>query len=246
LPASPLQTGPGIDSPDSMPQPHPSHYPNGILPATFPRPESIESGEYGTAHGGSRRSSIASSISYVTAPLAHEWPASVTEVPVATGVTGPEMEEDNLEPLPNSHFELEDPEANPADSYGAAGFIDLSAPDDNFGPMITNGSALDSSPAQATSFTPYDQRDNTSQDGWALVQTPAAVGAVPRRLGPPSRLSNPMSALTQGAPAPPEITRPSLSSPSSSSLPSQQSTTASEKKKKEGFLKKVGRYLGLR
>ncbi|KAG8939790.1 hypothetical protein FRC00_013536, partial [Tulasnella sp. 408] len=245
LPASPLQTGPETDS-DSMPQPHPSHYPNGILPATFPRPESIESGEYGTAHGGSRRSSIASSISYVTAPLAHEWPASVTEVPVTTAVTRPAMEEDNLGSLPGSRFELEDPEANPVDSYGAAGFIDLSAPDDNFGPIITNGSALDSSPAQATSFTPYDPHDNTSQDGWALVQTPATVAGVARRPGSPIRLSNPVSALTQGVLAPPEITRPILNSPSSSSLPSHHSTTASEKKKKEGFLKKVGRYLGLR
>lgn len=225
-----------------MPQPHPTHYPNGI----FARPESIESGEYGTANGGSRRSSVASSVSYVTAPLAHEWRASATEVPVATAVAGPGMEEDNLGPLPDSHFELEDPEPNSVDNYGAAGFIDLSSPDDNFGPIITNASALDSSPAQADSFTPYDPHGNTSQDGWALVQTPVAADAVPRRPGPPSKLSNPMSSLTQGVLAPPEITRPSLISPSSSSLPSQHSTTASEKKKKEGFLKKVGRYLGLR
>ncbi|KAG8902729.1 hypothetical protein FRC01_009486, partial [Tulasnella sp. 417] len=130
---------------------------------------------------------------------------------------------------------------NQADSSGEALVVDLSG-EDSVSPTGTSRPTSDPSSTGATSFTPDDLHENTTGGGWALVQAPLAPCSTPPSLRRPSI---PLPSVTQAVAASPEISRPSLNSPSNSSLPSQISSTGSGKKKKPGILQRVVKLLGL-
>ncbi|KAG8896513.1 hypothetical protein FRC01_011746, partial [Tulasnella sp. 417] len=218
----------------SMPAPTPTEF-NGtsLLRSTSGRTRLSRRFTINTIEEESRSSSPAPSWHTAEDDPGQPWPD-----PSPDEVVDRSVQDDEQEPEPDSHFELEHPEPNRADNSGAALMVDLSA-EDSVSPTMASHPAPDPPPPQDASLIPGDPHDSTPPDGWAVVQSPVRAHAPPSSTAPSfSMPSTPVSSVTQAFATAPEISRPSLNSPSNSSLPSQDSTTPSGKKKRESFIKR--------
>lgn len=155
------------------------------------------------------------------------------------------QEEDNAPvPEPQVQVRLERPDPDTVQNNSTV-FVDLSNMDDEVAHGETTEPCLGASSGHAVWFARDDLDDHTAPNGSAIIHTPTLISAAATgRAATPISTATPVTA-TPPATVPGSPASHSLNSPSNVSLPSQNSA-ASGKMKKESFIKRVGRYLGLR
>ncbi|KAG9032700.1 hypothetical protein FS837_002654 [Tulasnella sp. UAMH 9824] len=226
-------------------QMHPFSHSNGVSSPAFGQRDSIQPHTADAAEEESRCSSRAASWYTAEEDPGQLWSTYEPVVTVNSGV----QEEDNApvpepEPEPQVQVTLEQPDPDTVQN-NSTNFVDLSNMDDEVAHGETTEPCLGASPGQVALFAQDNLDGYTAPNGSAIIHAPKLIS--PAFIG---RAATPISTVTQATVTPP-ATVPgtpashSLNSPSNISLPSQNSAT-SGKMKKESFMRRVGRYLGLR
>lgn len=222
-------------------QMHPFSHSNGASSPDFGQRDSILPHTVDAVEEESRCSSRAASWYTAEEDPGQPWSTYDPVVAVDPGV----QEEDNAPVLETQvQVKLEQPDPDTVQNNITA-LVDLSNMDDEVAHGETTEPCLGASSGQAAWFPQDDLDDHTAPNGFAIIRNPTLLSVATT-----GRAATPISTATQATVTPP-ATVPgspashSLNSPSNVSLPSQNSAP-SGKMKKESFIKRVGRYLGLR